>query len=82
MYSLSIVLDEPPAPAARDELGFETCDATARRLQIHTSANRLIENVTAHTALEHLAVWQLRRLLKMNAMRSGRVRQSQTWFLV
>lgn len=32
VYNLSIVLDEPPAPAARDELGLETCDATARRL--------------------------------------------------
>jgi len=31
VYSLSIVLDDPPAPAARDELGLETCDAPARR---------------------------------------------------
>ena len=32
VYSLSMVLDDPPAPAARDELGLETCDAPARRL--------------------------------------------------
>lgn len=31
VYNLSMVLDDPPAPAARDELGFDTCDATARR---------------------------------------------------
>ena len=34
VYNLSIVLDDPPAPAERDELGFDTCDAPARRLQI------------------------------------------------
>jgi hypothetical protein len=35
VYNLSMVLDDPPAPAARDELGFDTCDdAPARRLQI------------------------------------------------
>ena len=35
VYNLSMVLDDPPAPAARDELGFETCDdAPARRLRI------------------------------------------------
>ena len=33
VYSFSIVLDDPPAPAARDELGLETCDVPARRLQ-------------------------------------------------
>jgi hypothetical protein len=26
-------LDDPPAPAAREELGLETCDAPARRLK-------------------------------------------------
>ena len=35
VYNFSIVLDDPPAPAARDELGLETCDCDvpARRLQ-------------------------------------------------
>lgn len=32
VYSLSIVFDEPPAPAARVELGFETVLPVARRL--------------------------------------------------
>ena len=32
VYNFSIVLDDPPAPAARDELGLETCDVPARRL--------------------------------------------------
>jgi hypothetical protein len=31
VYNFSIVLDDPPAPAARDELGRETCDVPARR---------------------------------------------------
>jgi len=31
VYNFSIVFDDPPAPAARDELGFETCDVPARR---------------------------------------------------
>jgi len=31
VYSLSIVLEEPPAPAARDELGLETCEPVALR---------------------------------------------------
>jgi len=31
VYSLSIVFDEPPAPAARVELGFETVPPVARR---------------------------------------------------
>lgn len=30
-----MVFDEPPAPAARDEFGLETCDAPARRLPIN-----------------------------------------------
>ena len=34
VYNLSMVLDDPPAPAARDELGLEeTCDVPARRLR-------------------------------------------------
>ncbi len=33
VYSFSMVFDDPPAPAERDELGFETCDVPARRLQ-------------------------------------------------
>jgi len=32
VYSLSIVFDEPPAPAARVELGFDTCEPVALRL--------------------------------------------------
>jgi hypothetical protein len=32
VYNFSMVLDDPPAPAARDELGLETCDVPARRL--------------------------------------------------
>jgi hypothetical protein len=40
VYSLSIVLDDPPAPAARDELGFDTCDAPARRLKIDSLVSR------------------------------------------
>lgn len=32
VYSLSMVFDEPPAPAARVELGFETALPVARRL--------------------------------------------------
>jgi len=44
VYSLSIVFDEPPAPAARDEFGRETCDApAARRLQ--RMVNRLVNRV-------------------------------------
>jgi hypothetical protein len=79
VYNFSIVLDDPPAPAARDELGFDTCDATARRLQIKHVSKLVEGNATAHTGLERLAVWQLHPLLKMNAMRrSGKVRQSQT----
>jgi len=31
VYSLSMVFDEPPAPAARVELGFETVLPVARR---------------------------------------------------
>jgi hypothetical protein len=33
VYNFSMVFDDPPAPAARDELGFATCDVAARRLQ-------------------------------------------------
>lgn len=35
VYNFSMVLDDPPAPAARDELGLEICDCDvpARRLQ-------------------------------------------------
>jgi hypothetical protein len=32
VYNFSMVFDDPPAPAARDELGLETCDVAARRL--------------------------------------------------
>ena len=32
VYRRSIVFDEPPAPAARAELGFAACDAAALRL--------------------------------------------------
>ena len=32
VYSFSMVFDDPPAPAERDELGLETCDVAARRL--------------------------------------------------
>lgn len=31
VYNFSMVFDDPPAPAARDELGL-TCDVAARRL--------------------------------------------------
>jgi len=31
VYNFSIVFDDPPAPAERDELGLETCDVAARR---------------------------------------------------
>lgn len=34
MYNFSIVFDEPPAPAALVELGFETCDDPAALLLI------------------------------------------------
>lgn len=35
VYNLSIVFDEPPAPAERDELGFVTADEpVALRLQM------------------------------------------------
>jgi hypothetical protein len=33
VYSLSMVFEEPPAPAARDEFGLDTCVAPARRLK-------------------------------------------------
>ena len=33
VYNFSMVFDDPPAPAARDELGLETCDVAARRLR-------------------------------------------------
>ena len=34
VYNFSMVFDDPPAPAARDELGLEeACDVAARRLQ-------------------------------------------------
>jgi hypothetical protein len=33
VYNFSMVFDDPPAPAERDELGLETCDVAARRLQ-------------------------------------------------
>jgi hypothetical protein len=33
VYSFNMVFDDPPAPAERDELGLETCDVPARRLQ-------------------------------------------------
>lgn len=33
VYNFSMVFDDPPAPAARDELGLETCEVAARRLQ-------------------------------------------------
>ena len=32
VYNFNMVFDDPPAPAARDELGLEVCDV-ARRLQ-------------------------------------------------
>lgn len=31
VYNFSMVFDDPPAPAERDELGLETCDVAARR---------------------------------------------------
>ena len=34
MYRRSIVFDEPPAPAARAELGFATCELAALRLHV------------------------------------------------
>ena len=33
VYSFNIVFEEPPAPAAREELGLETCEPVALRLQ-------------------------------------------------
>ena len=33
VYNFSMVFDDPPAPAARDELGLATCDVAARRLR-------------------------------------------------
>jgi hypothetical protein len=34
VYNFSMVLEEPPAPAARVELGFATCEVlVARRLR-------------------------------------------------
>jgi hypothetical protein len=33
VYNFSMVFDDPPAPAAREELGLATCDVAARRLQ-------------------------------------------------
>lgn len=36
VYNRSIVLDDPPAPAAREELGFDTVEFVARRLNLHS----------------------------------------------
>lgn len=33
VYNFSMVFDDPPAPAARDELGLKTCEVAARRLK-------------------------------------------------
>jgi hypothetical protein len=38
VYNLSMVFEDPPAPAARDELGFDTCEPAARRLFFLLSA--------------------------------------------
>ena len=42
VYSLSIVFDDPPAPAARDEFGRgDTCEFPARRLQHPNNKHRV-----------------------------------------
>lgn len=81
VYNLSMVFDDPPAPAARDELGLAACDAPARRLQNRPISESVDNIATVRTGFEHLVVWRLRPhlLLKMSAMwRSGKVRQSRT----
>lgn len=50
VYSLSMVFDEPPAPAARVEFGFETVLPVARRL-----SRRLVQfSSSPHTAVRRL----------------------------
>ena len=40
MYNLSMVLEEPPAPAALDEAGFAAAlDGVARRLKVGKSSS-------------------------------------------
>ena len=46
MYNFSIVLLDPPAPAERDELGLETCDVPARRLQTNQKVKNVVRRKT------------------------------------
>ena len=40
MYNLSMVLEEPPAPAARDDAGFAAAlEGVARRLKVEKSSS-------------------------------------------
>jgi hypothetical protein len=75
-----MVFDDPPAPAARDELGLETCDVAARRLP-KKEVSEMLETIDlrgdTRTGFAHQAVWRL-QLLRSATRRSGRVRQSQT----
>ena len=49
MYSLSIVFDEPPAPAARDEFGFCTVLPVALRLEWMASKRQRDEMSSKHS---------------------------------
>jgi hypothetical protein len=78
VYSLSIVLDDPPAPAARDELGFDTCDAPARRLKIDSLVSRFEEMGVTRTEFGHQVVWRLHRRKRSAKRGCGQVRRSRT----
>lgn len=51
-----MVFDEPPAPAAREELGFATCEPAARRLFMPKSAG-LRSSTYQLTEFEHQEAW-------------------------
>lgn len=55
VYNLSIVFEDPPAPAARDELGFDTCEPAARRLPLSFEKYPCKMNVL-RTEFEHQGV--------------------------
>lgn len=50
VYSLSMVFDEPPAPAARDEFGLDTVVFVARRLARMSITSAILTRVAHRIA--------------------------------
>ena len=68
MYNFSIVLDDPPAPAERDELGLETCDVPARRLK----TNQKVKNVVRRKPKVTRTGFGRREVWRRHLMRSAK----------